>query len=121
MSAFHPLRANNPSTGKHFGSSIPRDYSMTPGKSIARSHMRELVEFLGRAAAGDESNCPTALDPLWHRWLEFPQAYAAFCTRRFGIVIEHVIDDGGKCYGEAIAGIEQVSSDKAPCKGQVKM
>lgn len=87
--------------------------------------MKELVAYLGRAAAGDENNCPAELDPLWHRWLVYRQAYAAFCMRRFGVVIEHVIDDDSRCYGQvtvqSIAGSEHVSSDKAPCKGRIRM
>jgi hypothetical protein len=59
--------------------------------------IKELVEFLRRAAAGDESTCPAVLDLLWHRWLEFPKAYEAFCRRNFGVVIEHVTNDGGPC------------------------
>ena len=119
MSTFLPLPTNHPSKGKHFGPLSPSNSSMTPGKSIARFHMRELVEFLGRAAAGDESNCPSELDPLWHRWLAFPNAYRAFCVRRFGTVVEHVIDEAGKCYGhipvQSSAGID----GQAPCRGRV--
>lgn len=84
----------------------------------------ELAAYLARAAAGDESDCPPEIDETWHACLAYPQAYEGYCLDTFGVVIDHVIDDAGKCYGhvtvQSIADIEQVSSDNAPCKGQVK-
>jgi len=63
--------------------------------------MKELILFLTRAAAGDRSTCPAALDALWHRWLAFPKAYTAFSQRHVGLVVEHVPDGEGKCYAYA--------------------
>ena len=61
--------------------------------------INELVQFLSRAAAGDESTCPPELDALWHRWLVIPKAYNSFCSEPFGVLVEHVAGDGAPCKG----------------------
>jgi hypothetical protein len=65
--------------------------------------MRELFAFLARAAAGDTSTCPAAVDVLWHRWLQFPRAYMALCQRHLGVLILHVPDSPSKCHGRVTA------------------
>ena len=62
--------------------------------------IKALIQFLKRAAAGGASTCPADIDALWHRWIMFPKAYTAFCQRHFGVLVLHVPDGPGKCYGE---------------------
>ena len=78
----------------------------------------DLVQFLRCAASGDTSPCPAELDDLWHRWLVFPTAYAAFCRRRVGVVVEHVVGDGGPCRGRVIGQVPDVDG---LCRGRVKV
>ena len=62
--------------------------------------MIALIQYLGRAVAGDAGTCPADVDQLWHRWLKFPTAYARFCQRHFGVAISHLPDGVDKCRAE---------------------
>ena len=71
--------------------------------------MKELMLFLTRAAAGDQSPPRVEVDQLWHRLLQRPKAYRRFCLRHFGVVIEHMVS------GEA------PSPGFARCRGHVQV
>jgi hypothetical protein len=61
----------------------------------------ELFTYLSRAAHGDESECPPAIDADWHAALAYPQAYDKYCLENFGVVIEHLTNRPGLCKAKA--------------------
>jgi hypothetical protein len=69
---------------------------------------KDLFEFLARAAQGDESECPPAIDADWHAALAYPQAYVKYCLENFGVVIEHITNRPGLCKA------------KVPCRAGVR-
>jgi hypothetical protein len=72
---------------------------------------RELFDYLARAAQGDESECPPAIDVVWHACLAQPQAYEAMCLETFGAVVEHVVNRPG----------ERHANIQGPCHARLRL
>jgi hypothetical protein len=70
----------------------------------------ELLDYLTRAADGDESECPPDVDEVWHACLAHHQEYEEFCRKSFGLLVEHVVNKPRECHARrlCLASMRQI-------------